>query len=286
MKAIKHILFKTLKISLVFFPFIAVSIAARADPIENMASRLAKGARSLQSKKVAVLSFPYHDGRVSSGSSLISEQLTTSLVGRRGIQVVERRLIQKLLEEKRLAETGVIDKDTAKTMGSLLGVDAIVSGTLIELKDEKTEINARMIKAETGDVISAAMTVIKTTWMDKPKFPDVRVKKENVKNKDTTSFQGGPPSPSPAKTLKPSLRLSNDNFPPHKRSALPYRVPDNGKESQYEEEEGYWPSPTGNDDEQNEIGRTPQLPEKESRKTFIDKRLEKSTERINDHYRR
>jgi len=45
-------------------------------------------------------------------------------------------------------------------------VDAIASGTLNDLKNSKTEINARIIETESAKILSAASAVIKKTWKD------------------------------------------------------------------------------------------------------------------------
>jgi hypothetical protein len=119
--------------------------------------------------RVGLLAFPYHDGRISSGSSIVCERLTTYLVATKGLRVVERRLVQKLLEEQKLNETGVIDPTTARKMGQVLGVDILVTGTLIDLENGNTEVNARALKSDTGEVVSAAHAVIDRTWTVAPR---------------------------------------------------------------------------------------------------------------------
>jgi hypothetical protein len=122
--------------------------------------------------RVGLLAFPYHDGRISSGSSIVCERLTTHLVSAKKLRVVERRLVQKLLEEQKLNETGVIDQATAKEMGRVLGVDILITGTLIDLAGDRTEVNARALKSDTGEVIAASNAVIERIWTDTPRRPE------------------------------------------------------------------------------------------------------------------
>jgi len=142
---------------------------AARDPLKKMSKTLSKSIRKYKDSRVAILSFPYHDGKISSGSSIIPERLTTYMVEMKGVRVVERRLISTLLREKHLSETGVLDQKTAKHIGRVLGVDIIVTGTLIDLSDKETEINARGLLANTGEVISASRGVVKREWKDRPK---------------------------------------------------------------------------------------------------------------------
>jgi len=100
---------------------LAVGVSVlHAAPLDALARKIASGASSLENKKVAVLTFPYHDEKISSASTLLSERLTTSLVARKELRVLERRLIEQLLKERKLNETGVIDPLTLKVLGQML----------------------------------------------------------------------------------------------------------------------------------------------------------------------
>jgi len=194
-----------------------------ADSLKKLSKKIARDARSNKSHKIAILTFPYHDGRISSGSSIISERLTTYLF-KEGMQVVERRLLLKILEEQKLGGTGVLDPTSAKELGKVLGVDAIITGTLIDGDDGKTEVNARMIHTMTGEILAAAVTKIDRIWWDRPrKVRDHKKKKEAVlpverepdeapKENQSASFEEPPPPP-----RGKALNLSNESFPPSRR---------------------------------------------------------------------
>lgn len=140
----------------------------RADPLKTIAKHLAKGLAKSDNKKVAVLSFPYHDGDVSSGSSIIAERITNFLAERSDVEVVERSLLSKALEEVKLEETGAVDPASAQKLGKVLGVEAVVTGTLIDLDEMTTEVNARLIKTDTGVVLAADTERIERSWDDDP----------------------------------------------------------------------------------------------------------------------
>lgn len=138
--------------------------AQAGDALRKLSSKLEKGLKADPPRKVAVLGFPYTDGAASKGSGIIQERLTTYLAEGGAVQVVERQLLQKILDEKKLAQTGLLDAETSKELGKVLGVTALVTGTLNDVGRGKTEINARAIEADTGRILSAGQATVETTW--------------------------------------------------------------------------------------------------------------------------
>src|SRR5205823_6173557 len=53
----------------------------------------------------------------------------------------------------------------------MLGANVIVTGTLIDLEEDVTEVNARLVQTETGAILAAATTRIPRTWRDLPRPP-------------------------------------------------------------------------------------------------------------------
>lgn len=146
--------------------------AVHADSLGSVAKQLAKGmAQYKKDGRVAVLVFPYENGDLSSGSSLVSERLTTLMAQRKHVNVIERSRLAGLLGEMRLEESGVTASSDAPKAGGILGVDAVVTGTLTDSMEGETEVNARLIRVETGEIIAAASASIDRTWQDQPRRP-------------------------------------------------------------------------------------------------------------------
>jgi len=156
------------RFALILYVLAALADKAAADPLEKLARKLEAGLKDQPVKQVAVLSFAYHDGAMSSGSTIVQERLTTFLVQDGNVQVVERHLLKKALEEMKLETIGFMDPQTTKELGKVLGVDAIVLGTLNDLSKKKTEVNARVIETETGKILAAAQANVSRTWSDDP----------------------------------------------------------------------------------------------------------------------
>jgi TolB-like protein len=140
--------------------------AAHAEPLKSLAKKLEKGLKEAPNKKVAVLSFAYPGGTLTEGSVVVQERLTTHLAQSGKLEVIERNLLKKVLEEMKLEATGLIDVETTKQLGRVLGVGALITGTLNDLGEGKTELNARAIEVETGRILAAGDAVLKRTWSD------------------------------------------------------------------------------------------------------------------------
>lgn len=149
----------------VFVMFVQNYVFAE-DLYDKMADELSQGGDVLTKKRVAILPFAYVDGRKSPGGAIVSERLTTRIIKLRKLGIVERSLLEKVMEELKLQATGAIDSSSAKELGKLLGVEAIVVGSLMATQDGRVEINARLIKTETAEAIVASNVTIERDWAE------------------------------------------------------------------------------------------------------------------------
>ena len=153
---------KTLQQSLITVLLIcALSSGVEAQTLDQRANELshqiAKNMETGQKRRIAVLEFTDLKGEVTNFGRYLSEELITRLYDSNKFKVVERQLLNKVIAEQKLSLTGVIDPDSAKKLGSILGVDAIVSGTIAD-RGDTLKVNARLIDTKTGEVFSAAAT--------------------------------------------------------------------------------------------------------------------------------
>lgn len=135
---------------------------------KSLAKDLARGAERGGVKKLAVLPFIFVNRPVSAGPVVVSERITTELTKRGGVLLVERSLLAKIMSEQRLSLTGALDAANSRKLGAILNVDAVVCGTIVALGEDRLELNARIIKADTGEIIGAAKTEVKEDWNDGP----------------------------------------------------------------------------------------------------------------------
>lgn len=106
--------------------------------------------------KIAVLDFQLQGEEFDNQDmgTIVAEWFITAMVREGRFDVIERRLLEKILGEQKLALSGVVDAESATQIGKLLGVKVIISGSVMKLKDV-TEINARIIDVESASIIAA-----------------------------------------------------------------------------------------------------------------------------------
>jgi TolB-like protein len=131
---------------LLFVPALLLAVAAAAPP----------ASADFRKTKIAVLDFQMQgeQGETKDMGKIVAEWLITGLVETGRFDVIERRLLEKLLEEQKLGVTGAIDPTSAAQLGKILGVKTIVSGTVTSLEGY-TEINARLINVDTASIVAA-----------------------------------------------------------------------------------------------------------------------------------
>lgn len=167
---------KTLMLALLLAPSTCVYSAApppaqkkgstASQELSGLAGTLSDGIKDRPEIKLAVLAFGYTNEKASEGPVVVQERLTTLLAQNKHITLIERGLMKKVMEELKLQSSGAMDEETVKTLGKMLGADAVVTGTLNDLNDGLTEVNARIVETETGKIICAASAIIEKTWKD------------------------------------------------------------------------------------------------------------------------
>lgn len=139
--------------------------SARGD-CGSIANEIARAAVKFSKKRVAVAPFQGPRGRESFSGAVVSERLISNLLAQGTIDVVERALLKNVMREQRLERFGLVDPRMVKTLGKVLGVEALVTGTVVELRDGRVEINARLVDAETAKVLSAMTVSIEKEWSE------------------------------------------------------------------------------------------------------------------------
>ena len=105
--------------------------------------------------KIAVLDFQTQGEETTKDmGNIVSEWMITGLVETGRFDVIERRLLEKIMEEHKLGMTGILDTSSVAELGKVLGVKTVVAGTILGFEGT-LEINARLISVESGAIISA-----------------------------------------------------------------------------------------------------------------------------------
>ncbi len=174
-----------LAVALALLPLEAWAQKILPEGIKDLATQIATNVAKEQKHKIAVLPFRELDGRATVLGTYISEELVTDLFTIGGLDIVERSMLDRILGEAKLGETGVIDPETATKVGKIAGVDAIVTGTITDLQSY-VALNCRLIDTRSGRIFGAAQAKI-------------------VKDDDVRKIMGSPlPAPAGGMQKQPS----------------------------------------------------------------------------------
>ena len=157
----------SLIIMVAFLCFISVppsSIFAASnleEGIKELAQQISNNMLKTGKKKIAVVEFSDLDGMITAFGQHLAEELITELflISPGQFEVVERRQLMKVLSEQRLTMSGLLDAKAMESVGKILGIEAIVTGSMTDL-ESNIKINARMIGIETARVFAVARTSI------------------------------------------------------------------------------------------------------------------------------
>ena len=129
--------------------------------IKELAQQISNNMIKTGKKKIAVVEFSDLDGMITAFGQHLAEELITELflISPGQFEVVERRQLMKVLSEQRLTMSGLLDAKAMESVGKILGIEAIVTGSMTDL-ESNIKINARMIGIETARVFAVARTSI------------------------------------------------------------------------------------------------------------------------------
>jgi hypothetical protein len=115
-------------------------------------------------KRVAVVDFTDLQGNVTDLGRYLAEELSGALVNdSRGFRVIDRAHTKAILQEHKLAATGLIDPQTARQLGKIAGVDTLVTGTITSAFGETVRVLIKALDVETADIIAQCTAEIPKT---------------------------------------------------------------------------------------------------------------------------
>lgn len=178
--------------------------------IRSLVEQISRNFDGEEKNKIAVCTFVNLDGGRSDFGVYLAEELITLLFQTGRFEVVERRLLDKVLAEQKLSATGALDATSVQRLGSILGVETIVTGTLTDLSFT-IRVNARIISARDGTIFAAASETFSKT-------DDIQglISSDIVVHTDISSNHTNNSLPVVEKDLpdikKPSLIYSDERF--------------------------------------------------------------------------
>jgi TolB-like protein len=129
--------------------------------LEELGEQIVKAVPEDKQLRIAVADFPDLQNITSNLGRYIANRLTTRFTQSQKFFVVERQRLEQVLHELRFSMSDLVDPAKAKKLGHLVGVEAILVGTISDLGNQ-VDIDARIIEIETSrTVLSATASISK-----------------------------------------------------------------------------------------------------------------------------
>lgn len=145
-----------------FTMFLTVTAHAQkviGDAAKELSDQISTAAAKQGKHKIAVIPFRELDGRTTVLGTYLAEELVTDLFATGTLDIVERSMLDKVMSELKFSQSGAIDPESAQHVGKIIGVEAIVTGSITDLQSY-VGVNCRLINTETGRIFGAAQTKI------------------------------------------------------------------------------------------------------------------------------
>jgi TolB-like protein len=165
----------------------AASVQAQRE-LPAAAASLADEIAMTKVRSLAVVDFTDLQGNVTELGRFIAEEMALGLVtAKKQLSVIDRTHLRALLQEHKLASSGIIDPATARKLGEIAGVEALVTGTITPLGDS-VRLVVKVLDTNTARILAASsVELAKTRTIEELMARDIG---------GTSSSQGHMASPS------------------------------------------------------------------------------------------
>lgn len=124
--------------------------------INRLSQEIAQKIAGAGKKKIAVVDFTDLSGGITELGRFMAEEFSVALAGTgKGFTVVDRTHLKTILKEHKLSATGLIDQKTARELGKIAGVEALITGSLTPM-GESVRVSVKVLDTETAVLIDAS----------------------------------------------------------------------------------------------------------------------------------
>lgn len=124
--------------------------------ISELSAAMAENVAKAGKKTIAVVDFTDLQGNVTELGRFLAEEFYVAIAGAsKGFEVVDRTHLMSILVEHKLSTTGLIDPQTARKLGKIAGVEALVTGTITPFGDS-VRLTIKILDTESAKVIDAS----------------------------------------------------------------------------------------------------------------------------------
>lgn len=131
-----------------------ISVAYEKE-INTLSAAMAEKIANAGKTRVAVVDFTDLQGNVTEFGRFIAEEFSVAIASAgKGFTVIDRTHLQSILREHVLSQTGLIDPQTARELGKITGVEALITGTITPF-GESVRVAIKILDTTTAEVIDA-----------------------------------------------------------------------------------------------------------------------------------
>ena len=122
--------------------------------VQSLSLTIAEKVATADKKRIAVVDFTDLKGNVTELGRFLAEEFSVSLAGLgKEFEVVDRTRLNSIITEHKLSTTGIIDPQTARKLGKIAGVEALVTGTITPFGDS-VRLAIKVLDTNTARVIT------------------------------------------------------------------------------------------------------------------------------------
>ena len=120
-----------------------------------VAARLVSQLETAHQKSGTVLDFTDLQGQGTALGRFLAQELSDQLVSAAKIfSLVDRANLQYLLRENKLSMEGLIDPNTSRKLGNMIGIDTVIFGTVTPT-GQSVRLSVRAVAVETGKIVTS-----------------------------------------------------------------------------------------------------------------------------------
>lgn len=197
---------RVLRVSTFVLALLAIlPAAAQAQQIEQavgvLSDQILESLHAQGKTNVAVVELTDLSGQVTPLGRLVSEELISQLFHRGGkeLKLIERSKLDAVLGEQKLGVTGLLEKQHVEAFGRILGVQAILTGSIAVLQD-RVRINIRLIGVPSAELFATAATYMSRLGLDESYF-EPESPRESVGDATSRDKESRPAGPIASKSL-------------------------------------------------------------------------------------
>ncbi|AZO32524.1 FlgO family outer membrane protein [Mesorhizobium sp. M1B.F.Ca.ET.045.04.1.1] len=125
------------------------------DDLQKVAEKLIAQLETAGQARATVLDFTDLQGQQNELGRFLAQELSDKLIGAaKSVSFLDRAGLQYLLKENKLSAEGLVNPETTRKLGNLIGVDTLIVGTATPL-GKKIRLSVRAIAVETGKIVGS-----------------------------------------------------------------------------------------------------------------------------------